>query len=94
MAPPGGSDGPGATRTSAVIVNPSSLLARCIVAFWALLVEAGAVALLIVVSRSLPRGGAGGRGGPACPQYGQHRSHLSSRRRTTKQKKGIKLCQI
>ena len=38
---------PSVTRANPAIVNPVSLLAFCIVAFWAMVVEAGVVALLL-----------------------------------------------
>jgi hypothetical protein len=46
-APPGDLDHRSAASANAVIVNLSSLLACCIIAFRALLIDAGVVALLI-----------------------------------------------
>src|ERR1017187_1203998 len=40
---------PLAAWANPVIIEPSSLLAFCIVAFWALIVEAGVVALLLAL---------------------------------------------
>jgi len=47
MAPPGGSDDSSAARAKPIMPTATSLVTFCIVAFWAVAVDAGVVALLI-----------------------------------------------